>query len=219
MTFRDRRDAGRRLAAALEGYKRVRPVILALPRGGVSVAAEVAEALGAPLDLLIVRKIGLPQQPELAMGAIVDGEDETVVRNEDVIRMGGISEAEFAAVRDRELAEIRRRRERYLGQRPHPELKDRIVIVIDDGIATGATMRAALRALRKRRPRRLVLAVPVASPSTLAELRDEADEVVCLETPEELGAIGYYYVDFDQVTDEEVIDALATTQGPSTAAP
>ena len=106
MTFRDRRDAGRRLAAALEGYKQVRPVILALPRGGVSVAAEVAEALGAPLDVLIVRKIGLPQQPELAMGAIVDGEEATVVRNEDVIRMGGVSEAEFVAVQDRELAEI-----------------------------------------------------------------------------------------------------------------
>ena len=214
MTFRDRGDAGRRLAKALEGYGQEHPVVLALPRGGVSVAAEVARALRAPLDLLIVRKIGLPQQPELAMGAVVDGQEPVIVRNEDVIRMAGVTDVEFAKVRDRELAEIRRRRERYLGQRPHPELKDRVVIVIDDGIATGATMRAALRALRKRQPRRLILAVPVAAPSILAALREEADEVVCLERHEGLGAIGYYYVDFDQVSDEAVMEALAAASPP-----
>lgn len=210
MSFRDRQDAGQRLAGALDSYAGLKPIVLALPRGGVPVAAEIARALGAPLDLLIVRKIGLPQQPELAMGAIVDGPVPIVVRNEDVISAAGITEAQFAAVQDREHTEIRRRRERYAGGHPHPELAGRTVIVVDDGIATGATMRAALRAVRSRKPARLILAVPVAAPSSLEALRPETDEIVCLETHEALGAIGYYYDDFAQVSDEAVIAALAS---------
>jgi predicted phosphoribosyltransferase len=184
-------------------------VILALPRGGVPVAAEVAGALGAPLDLLIVRKIGAPSFPELAMGAVVDGEAPIVVRNEHVIAAEGVTEADFLAAEQRELAEIRRRRERYVGKRPHPPISGRTAIIIDDGIATGATVRAAIKALRQAHPKRIVVAVPVAAADTLIELRREADEVVCLEAPEAMGAIGYYYRDFAQVGDEEVIAALA----------
>jgi putative phosphoribosyl transferase len=209
MPFMDRQDAGRRLAAALAHYKDQRPVVLALPRGGVPVAAEVATALGAPLDVVISRKIGVPDQPELAMGAVVDGPEPITVRNEDVIRIAHIAEAEFAAIRDRELAEVLRRRRLYVGDRPHPELAGRVVIIVDDGVATGATTRAALRAVRARKPSRLVLAVPVAPSDTLAELRGEADEVVCLEHHEYFGAIGMYYYDFRQLSDEEVVDALA----------
>ena len=178
MSFKDRSDAGRRLAAAVMGYKDQQPVVLALPRGGVPVAAEVAAALNAPLDLILVRKIGVPFQPELAMGAVVDGGDPLVVRNEDVISLAGIEEADFNAVRDRELAEIERRRERYLGGRERVEVAGRTAIVVDDGIATGATTRAALRATRLRNPKKLVLAVPVAPTDSLAVMRQEADDVV-----------------------------------------
>jgi predicted phosphoribosyltransferase len=209
MSFRDRTDAGRRLAERLAGHKDSRPIVLALPRGGVPVAAEVARSLGAPLDLLLVRKIGVPYQPELAMGAVVDGANPLIVRNEEIIRLSGVSEAEFAAIRDRELAEIQRRRQRYLGDRPHPELKGRSVIVIDDGVATGATTRAALRAVRQQGPSRLVLAVPVAPTSTLQELKGEADEIVCLEDHEPFMAIGIYYADFAQTSDEEVTRILS----------
>jgi predicted phosphoribosyltransferase len=209
MPFVDRTDAGRQLAAALAKYKDRRPVVLALPRGGVPVAAEVAEALHAPLDLVLVRKIGVPYQPELAMGAVVDGPDPLIVRNEDVIRLAGISPAAFAEVRDRELAEIARRRKRYLGARAHPELRGSTAIVVDDGVATGATTRAALRAVRRRGPERLVLAVPVAPTETLRALRDEADEIVCLEDYESFMAIGVYYSDFQQLSDAEVTEALA----------
>jgi predicted phosphoribosyltransferase len=209
MPFRNRIDAGRRLAATLFHYKEQHPVVLALPRGGVPVAAEVAAALGAPLDLILVRKIGVPYQPELAMGAVVDGPEPLVVRNEDVIRMSGVSEEEFTHVRDHELAEILRRRARYLGNRPHPDIDGRVVIVIDDGVATGATTRAALRAVRNQNPRRLILAVPVAPTETLRELAGEADEIVCLEDHERFIAIGGYYADFRQISDEEVTESLA----------
>ena len=209
MSFEDRKDAGQKLAAALAKYKDDHPVVLALPRGGVPVAAEVAKALDAPLDLILVRKVGVPMQPELAMGAVVDGSKPVVVRNEDIIRLVGIDEAEFKAVCDRELAEIERRRKRYVGERPHPDVAGRVAIVIDDGIATGATTRAALRATRMRKPKRLVLAVPVAPTRSLEELRDDADEIVCIEDHEPFGAIGYFYFDFRQVSDEEVIDTLA----------
>ena len=209
MPFRDRTDAGRRLAGALAGYRDQRPIVLALPRGGVAVAAEVAQALDAPLDLILVRKIGVPYQPELAMGAVVDGPNPLVVRNEDVIALSGVSDADFGAVRDRELAEIQRRRTRYLGNRPRPDLKQRVAVVVDDGIATGATTRAALRATRAQKPARVILAVPVAPTTTLAELRGEADEIVCLEEHEPFYAIGVYYSDFRQVSDEEVINTLA----------
>jgi putative phosphoribosyl transferase len=207
MSFRNRTDAGRQLAKALAAYKDQEPVILALPRGGVPVAAQVAAALHAPLDLILVRKIGVPFQPELAMGAIVDGGTPIIVRNEDVIRLAGIDEAEFAAICDSELAEIERRR-RYLGSRERVDVAGRTAIVIDDGVATGATTRAALRATRMRGPKKLVLAVPVAPTDSLATLRDNADEVICLEDHEFFGAIGAYYVDFDQVGDEEVIKLL-----------
>ena len=148
MPFIDRDDAGRQLAKALARYKDRKPIVLALPRGGVPVAAKVAEALHAPLDLLLVRKIGVPFQPELAMGAVVDGASPLIVRNEEVISLAGVSEHEFATVRDQQLAEIERRRKIYLGDRPHPELAAHTVIVVDDGIATGATTRAALQAVR-----------------------------------------------------------------------
>jgi len=209
MPFIDRTDAGRQLAEALASYKKKKPVVLALPRGGVPVAAKVAEALDAPLDLILVRKIGVPFQPELAMGAVVDGPTPSIVRNEDVIALAGVSENEFAAIRDRELAEIDRRRKTYLGNRPHPELAARTVIVVDDGIATGATIRAALHAVRARKPSKLVLAVPVAPTDTLRKLKGESDETVCLEDYENFGAIGLFYSDFRQVSDEEVIEYLA----------
>jgi predicted phosphoribosyltransferase len=208
MPFRDRVDAGRRLAAALGKYQNCDAVVLALPRGGVPVAAEIAHALSAPLDLVLVRKIGVPFQPELAMGAVVDGGEPLIVRNEDVIAMAEIDAAEFRAVCKRELAEIERRRTVYLGDGPRPHLGGRIAIVVDDGVATGATMRAALRAVRKRNPKTLVLAVPVAPTSALRTLRAEADDVICLEHYEEFGAIGAFYTDFHQLTDDDVVDTL-----------
>ncbi len=208
MSFKDRSEAGRKLAAALAGFKDQHPVILALPRGGVPVAAEVAAVLNAPLDLILVRKIGVPFQPELAMGAVVDGGTPIIVRNEDVIRLAGIDEAEFKAICDSELAEIERRRQRYLGSRERADVSGRTAIVIDDGVATGATTRAALRATRLRKPKKLVLAVPVAPTDNLAALRHDADEVICLEDYEFFGAIGLYYADFNQVADEEVIELL-----------
>jgi putative phosphoribosyl transferase len=216
MAFTDRTDAGRKLAQALLTYKDQETVILALLRGGVPVAAEVAAALDAPLDLILVRKIGVPMQPELAMGAVANGGVPIVVRNDEVIRMAGIDEAEFAAVRDRELAEIERRRRVYLDHRAPVDVEGRVAIVIDDGIATGATTRAALRATRIRNPRKLVLAVPVAPTDTLAAMREEADEVICLEDHEFFGAIGYYYTDFRQLSDREVKDTIARFPAPAT---
>jgi putative phosphoribosyl transferase len=208
MPFEDRSDAGRKLAKALVQYKDREPVILALPRGGVPVAAEVAAALKAPLDLILVRKVGVPFQPELAMGAVVDGGTPLIVRNEDVIGIAGIDEFAFKAVCDAELAEVERRRRRYIGNRERVEVSGRTAIVIDDGVATGATTRAALRATRMRNPKRLVLAVPVAPTDTIAALRSEVDDVVCLEDHEFFGAIGAYYANFTQVSDEEVIEIL-----------
>jgi len=208
MSFKDRCEAGKKLAKALKRYADQRPIILALPRGGVPVAAEVAAALKAALDLVLVRKIGVPWQPELAMGAVVDGGTPIIVRNEDVIRDAGVDEAEFKRVCDHELAEIESRRRRYFGDRPPIDVKSRVTIVIDDGIATGATIRAALRATRMRAPKALVLAVPVASTEALAELDKEADDVICLEAHDLLGAIGFYYLDFRQTSDEEVIAAM-----------
>jgi predicted phosphoribosyltransferase len=213
--YENRHDAGKRLAQELAEYKSQNPLILALPRGGVTVAAPIAEAFDAPLDLILVRKIGVPTQPELAMGAIVDGPEICVVRNEDIISVAGISEDQFKRISDLELAEIERRRKLYLKDRPRADVKDRVVIVVDDGIATGATTRAALRAIRKRMPEKLVLAVPVAPTSTLQELSGEADEIVCLEAHEPFYAISVYYADFHQVTDDEVIDILSKARAPS----
>ncbi len=208
MPFNDRFEAGRKLAKALVRYRKQQPAVLALPRGGVPVAAEIAGALDAPLDLVLVRKIGVPFQPELAMGAVVDGDAPVVVRNEDVIESAGIGETEFKAVCDRELAEIERRRRRYLGSRERVDVAGCTAIVVDDGIATGATMRAALRATRMRNPKRLVLAVPVGATESVAEMRKEADDIVCLETHVYFAAIGVFYEDFRQISDEEVIETL-----------
>ncbi|WP_119422744.1 phosphoribosyltransferase [Desertibaculum subflavum] len=209
MPFVDRSDAGRRLAAALAAYRDQRPIVLALPRGGVPVAAEVAAALAAPMDLVLVRKIGVPSQPELAMGAVADGGVAITVRNERVIRLAEVDDSEFAAARDRELREIERRRQRYLGSRAAVPVEGRTAIVVDDGVATGATTRAALRAVRARRPKSLVLAVPVAPTDTLLSLRAEVDDLVCLEDYDSFGAIGFYYGDFRQVSDDEVLAILA----------
>ena len=208
MPFNDRFEAGRKLAKALARYRKQQPAVLALPRGGVPVAAEIAGALDAPLDLVLVRKIGVPFQPELAMGAVVDGDAPVIVRNEDVIESAGIGETEFKAVCDRELAEIERRRRRYLGSRERVDVAGCTAIVVDDGIATGATMRAALRATRMRNPKRLVLAVPVGPTDSVAEMREEADDVVCLRTHVYFAAIGVFYGDFRQISDEEVIETL-----------
>jgi predicted phosphoribosyltransferase len=206
--FADRTEAGRRLAQALQCVEDQQPVVLALPRGGVPVAYEVAKALRAPLDLVLVRKIGAPFQPELAIGAVVDGERPELVANRDLIDEYRIPESYLESERARQLEEIERRRQLYLAGRPRAQLRDRTAIVIDDGIATGATMEAALLATRRAGPKRLVLAVPVAPPDTLERLRPKVDEVVCLMVPEFLGAIGSFYRDFRQLDDEEVIELL-----------
>jgi putative phosphoribosyl transferase len=206
--FADRTEAGRRLAEALQPFQDQRPVVLALPRGGVPVAYEVAKALRAPLDLVLVRKIGAPFQPELAIGAVVDGERPELVVNRDLVDEYRIPESYLEGERQRQLGEIERRRQLYLAGRPHVQVRERTAIVIDDGIATGATMEAALRATRRADPRRLVLAVPVAPPDKLERLRAEVDEVVCLMVPDFLGAIGSFYRDFRQLEDGEVIELL-----------
>ena len=208
MLFQDRADAGRQLAKALLRYKSRLPVILALPRGGVVVAAEVAAALEAPLDLLLVRKIGVPSQPELAMGAVADGKQPIILRNADIMEMTGISAQEFDTVCKEERAEIARRRKRYLGHRARSDVRGHVAIIIDDGIATGATTLAAIRAVRMQEPKELVLGAPVAPLDTIKRLHAEVDAIVCLDTPEDLGAIGYFYRDFHQVSDDEVVALL-----------
>lgn len=208
MSFRDRTDAGRRLAAALSRYKGQKPLVLALPRGGVPVAVEIASALDGVLDLMLVRKIGVPVQPELAMGAVAEGTPPFVVRNEDVIAFSGVTPQEFESAYHHEVAEIERRRRQYIGDHRREPVAGRIVIVVDDGIATGATVKAALQAIRRQGPARLVLAVPVAPPDTIEALRPLVDEAVCLETPEPFGAIGYFYRDFSQLGDDDVEAAM-----------
>lgn len=208
MIFEDRTQAGIQLAAELLRFKEQEPVVLALPRGGVPVGFEVARALGAPLDLILVRKIGAPFQPELAMAAVVDGERMDLVINEDVLEALGLSEEDVRERAKREVEEIERRRQLYLAGRERVSARGRTALVVDDGIATGATMRAALRAVRRREPRRLVLAVPVAPVETVELLRREVDEVVCLATPSPFGSIGRFYDDFRQVDDDEVRDLL-----------
>jgi predicted phosphoribosyltransferase len=210
--FEDRSDAGRRLSRQLEGLRGENVVVLALPRGGVPVAFEIASALHAPLDLLLVRKIGAPENPELAIGAIVDGPEPHIVRNEDVMSLVGAGEAQLELQAKRELVEIERRRVRYLRGRAPIDVAAKTAIVVDDGIATGATMRAALQGLRKHAPARVVLAVPVAPPEALALLEPEADEVVCAWSPRHLGAVGAAYRSFHQVSDDEVIALLERAQ-------
>ena len=206
--FSDRTDAGRCLAAALTHLKDEKPIVLALPRGGVPVAFEVAKALDAPLDVVLVRKIGAPGQKELGIGAVVDGANPHLVLNDDVVRVVNPGERYILEEGKRELAEIERRRHLYRGGYAPLVVKDRTVIVVDDGIATGGTMKAVLTALRESGPKKLVLAVPVAPPDSIAELTPLADEVVALHTPDHFYAVGAHYSDFTQTTDEEVIDLL-----------
>lgn len=207
--FHDRAEAGRALAAALAAEDWPDPVVLALPRGGVPVAVEVARALGAPLDLVMVRKIGAPGQPELAVGAVVDGATPRIVTNPGFAAQCGPSPGDVDAMARRELAEIARRRALYLrGCAPVP-LAGRTAIAVDDGVATGATMRAALRALRRPGPARLVLAVPVAPRDTAAALQAEVDALVCLHRPTPFGGVGAHYDLFPQIPDAEVARLIA----------
>ncbi len=213
--FADRESAGRLLAQRLLAMHLAPPiVVLALPRGGVPVAAEVARALGAPLDLLLVRKIGVPWQRELALAAVVDGDEPQVVVDDEVQRLSGVDRAYIDAQAAAELKEIERRRAVYLRQRPSVPVAGTTAIVVDDGIATGTSVRAALKALRRRQPKRLVLAVPVAPADTVAALRHEVDDVVCLSQPEPFHAIGLHYDDFHQLEDAEVLAALASLAPP-----
>ncbi|MDQ5837816.1 MAG: phosphoribosyltransferase [Acidobacteriota bacterium] len=208
MLFRDRTDAGRRLAARLGEYAgRSGVLILALPRGGLPVAFEVARALRSPLGVFLVRKLGVPGHEELAMGAIASG--GVCVVNEAVVRELGIGGEAFEEVTARERTELERRERAYLGDVPAPEARGRTVILVDDGLATGSTMRAAAEAVRRQEPERVVVAVPVASRETCEELRAEVDEVVCAETPEPFRGVGRWYQDFSQTTDEEVRELLA----------
>lgn len=206
MPFFDRADAGRRLAKRLEHYRDEDVVVLGLPRGGVPVAFEVAQALDAPLDVIVVRKLGVPFQPELGMGAL--GEGGVRIINRDVVSRAYVSDEEIRAVEERERAELERRARRFRGDRPRVGLAGRTAIIIDDGIATGSTARAACQVARAQGASRVVLAAPVAPPHTVAELSQDADEVICLETPEWFGAIGQFYADFSQTPDEDVVALL-----------
>jgi predicted phosphoribosyltransferase len=208
--FADRRDAGRQLAAQLLPLASESLIVVGLPRGGIPVAEEIAIALRAPLEPLAVRKLGAPHNSEYGIGAIA--EDGTRVFDEEALAVLGISGGVLGEIVARETAELRRRVETYRGERPFPPLEDRTVIVVDDGVATGVTDTAALRAIRRRHPRRLILAVPVCAPDSAARLRGEADEVICLVEPRLLYGVGQWYSDFAQVSDTEVVAALQRAQ-------
>ena len=215
--FADREEAGRRLADAVAEHEYADPVVLALPRGGVPVAVPVAERLGAPLDLLMVRKIGTPGNPELASGAVVDGPAHQVVFNREILRHLNLAEADFEDAIAEQLKVIEERRKRYLAGRAPLPVKGRDAVVVDDGIATGATVKAALKGLQAQDPASITLAVPVGPPDTVAELRGMVDRVVCLETPAFFGAVGAFYDRFDQVTDDEVARTMdCMTKGDET---
>jgi predicted phosphoribosyltransferase len=208
LRFRDREEAGRELASRLARYADSSPVVLALPRGGVPVGAPVARALAAPLEVFVARKVGAPNQPELGIGAVAEG--GVRVRDDDALRALEIDDDIFARLAVVEETELRRRVLRYRGARPFPDLSGRTAILVDDGLATGVTALAALQALRRFVPALLVLAVPVAPPSTLRRLEPHADDLVCLLAPESFAAVGYWYQDFHSVSDEEVLSLLGS---------
>lgn len=201
--FADRSDAGRKLAQALDQYRgRDNVLILALPRGGVPIGAIIAQHLKANLDLMVVRKLGTPGHEELAMGAIASGGER--ILNQDVIRLANVSDAALQDVTERERKELERREKAYRGDRPWPDVRGATVIIVDDGLATGATMKVAIKAVRHYQPKELVVAVPVAPSDTIEELRQQVDEVICLETPDAFGGIGRWYRNFGQTSDDEV---------------
>lgn len=209
LRFVDRASAGRSLAReiARRGFRQ--PVVYALPRGGVPVAAPIAAALDAPLDLLMVRKLGVPSQPELAAGSIVDGEKPDIILNERIVQAAGLTGDDLKRLGDAELKEIERRRRIYLPDRAPIPAQGKTVILVDDGIATGASIRAAITAVRRRNPLRIIVAVPVASREAIEDLQGVVEEVICLMIPPRFGAVGYYYDDFHQVLDDEVVTLLA----------
>ena len=207
LRFRDRAEAGRLLASKLTEYaNRPDVLLLALPRGGVPVGYEVAKVLNVPLDVFLVRKLGVPGHEELAMGAIASG--GVIVLNDDVVHALRIPQSLIDRVAQREQQELERREKAYRGDRPQPDVQGKTVILVDDGLATGSTMRAAIRALRQRGPAKIVVAVPAASPDTCAEFRGEVEEIVCALTPEPFYAVGLWYEDFSQTSDQEVSDLL-----------
>lgn len=218
--FRDRRDAGQQLAEVLAGRfaESSDVVVLALPRGGVPVGYEIAARLGAPLDVLIVRKLGVPGHEELAMGAIASGGVQVVDLR--LARLAGVTGSDLARIIERERGELERREQLFRGSRPATDVAGKTVIVVDDGLATGATMLAALKALRTRTPCRVVVAAPVASPDTCRQFRDHVDDIVCLFTPEHMRAVGLWYEDFEQTSDAEVRALLerAPPQRPAAGA-
>ena len=213
--FKNRQQAGQLLAEEVARYGYADPVVLGLPRGGVPVAAEVAAKLKAPLDVILVRKIGAPMQPELAIGAVVDGGTPEIVRNEELIRALGLTEDDFREEAQRQLEIIEARRKLWVAGRPRIPVKDKTAIIVDDGIATGATVRASLHALKRQRPKRTVVATPVAPLQAVEALRGEADEVICLEIPAFFGAISVFYLDFSQVSDAEVSRLLESSRAES----
>ncbi|HWP43652.1 MAG TPA: phosphoribosyltransferase [Blastocatellia bacterium] len=214
--FRDRAEAGRLLGEELKAYAgRPDVIVLGLPRGGVPVAFEVARALNAPLDLFLVRKLGVPGHEELAMGAIASG--GVRVLNQDVVQYLGIPDSVIDAVASREQQELERREVSYRGDRPPLDVRGRCVILVDDGLATGSTMRAAVRAIKQQQPARVVVAVPTASSQTCDEFRSEVDEIICARMPEPFYAVGMWYEDFSQTTDEEVKGLLESAGRAETA--
>jgi putative phosphoribosyl transferase len=219
MRFANRRDAGRQLAAALLRFKGQRPVLLALPRGGVPVAFEIAALLDAPLDVVLVRKIGHPWSPELAVGAIAEGQGIETFIDDRAVAEFDVPQAYLETEIDRQRCEIEQRRRLYFKDRAAVGIRGCTAIVVDDGIATGATMQVALRAVRRRDPAAVVLAVPVAPAETLERLGAEVDAIVCLATPEDFGAVGFFYDDFHPVEDKVVVDLLARAAGAPTVNP